>query len=251
MTEPTITEPLVSLTGKVVLITGASGGQGRAHAALLHRLGARLVLTDLDHEGVLAVAAPYGADAIAVRHDVTSASDWDTVVDLARSTFGRLDVLVNNAGYCPVSSLVDTDEATIRRTMDINLIGPMLGMRAVADLMAQTGGSIINISSTAGLAGYANRVPYAASKWGLLGATRSVAREFGPLNIRVNAICPGAVDTPMISEETRQGVGFISTIPIPRAGRPDEVSNMVAFLASDASSYCTGHEFVVDGGQVA
>lgn len=246
-----MSDPLVHLTDKVVLLTGASGGQGRAHAALLHRLGAKLVLTDLDHEGVRAVAEEFGDDAVAVRHDVTSAAGWDDVVALADSAFGRLDVLVNNAGYSPVAPLVDTDEATMRRTIDINLVGPMLGMKAVVPVMGRHGGSIINISSTAGLAGYADRVPYAASKWGLLGATRSAAREFGIHGIRVNAICPGAVDTPMISEETRKGVGFISTIPIPRAGRPEEVSNLVAFLASDASSYCTGHEYVIDGGQAA
>ncbi|NHF62140.1 SDR family NAD(P)-dependent oxidoreductase [Microcella pacifica] len=246
-----MSDPLVHLTGKVVLLTGASGGQGRAHAALLHQLGAKLVLTDLDLEGVRAIAAEFGDDAVATRHDVTSAEDWDAVVALAESTFGRVDVLVNNAGYSPVAPLVDTDEATMRRTIDINLVGPMLGMKAVAPVMGRHGGSIINISSTAGLAGYADRVPYSASKWGLLGATHSAAREFGALGIRVNAICPGAVDTPMISEETRQGVGFISTIPIPRAGRPEEVSNLVAFLASDASSYCTGHEYVIDGGQAA
>ncbi len=245
------TPPLVRLDDRIVLLTGAAGGQGRAHARLLHGLGARLVLTDLDADGVAALAAEFGDDAIGVAHDVTSAAAWQAVADAAAAAFGRVDVLVNNAGFCPVAPLAETTEATIRLTIDVNLVGAILGIQAVLPLMQDAGGSIVNISSTAGLQGYADRVPYAASKWGLRGVTRSAARELGVHGIRVNTICPGAVDTPMISEETRQGTGFIATIPIPRAGRPEEVSNLVAFLASDASSYCTGHEFVVDGGQAA
>lgn len=242
--------PIIQLQGKVVVITGAAGGQGRAHAALLHSLGARLVLTDVDAAGVAALAESFGGDAIGLAHDVCSKAAWTGVVDAAVEAFGTVDVLVNNAGYCPVSPLAETSEETIRRTIDINVIGPILGMQAVLPAMS-AGGSIVNISSTAGLAGYAERVPYAASKFGLRGASRSVAREYGQHGIRVNTICPGAVDTVMISEETRAGVGFIAGIPIPRAGRPEEISQMVAFLASDASSYCTGQDFVVDGGVTA
>ena len=247
----TAAAPLVDLTGKVVLVTGAAGGQGRAHAALLSRLGARLMLTDVDADGAAALAASLGTGAAGLGHDVASAEDWARVVEGTLAEFGRLDVLVNNAGWAPVAPLGETDERTLRRVIDINLVGPVLGMQAVLPAMRDAGGSIINISSTAGLAGYAQRVAYSSSKWGLRGASRSAARELGEYGIRVNTICPGAVDTPMISEETRAGVGFIAGIPVPRAGRPEEISNMVAFLASDAAAYCTGQDFVVDGGATA
>ncbi|MCK2025191.1 SDR family oxidoreductase [Microbacterium sp. SSW1-47] len=242
--------PVIDLTGRVAVITGAAGGQGRSHAALFHELGADLVLTDLDGAAVQEVAAGYGDRAIGLAHDVSSADAWGAVAEAARERFGRVDVLVNNAGFCPEGPLAETAERVIRLTLDVNLIGPMLGVQALLPLLGD-GGSIINIASTAGVAGYANRVPYSASKWGLRGVSHALARELAGSGIRVNTVCPGAVDTPMITEDTRAGVGFISRIPIPRAGRPEEISALVAYLASPASSYCTGQDFVIDGGQVA
>lgn len=242
--------PVIDLEGRVAVITGAAGGQGRSHARLFHELGARLVLTDLDADAVRALAAEYGDRAIGLAHDVASAAAWEAVADAAKEAFGRVDVLVNNAGFCPEGPLAETAERVIRLTLDVNLLGPMLGVQALLPLMGE-GASIVNIASTAGVAGYANRVPYSASKWGLRGVSRALARELAGTGIRVNTVCPGAVDTPMITEDTRAGIGFISRIPIPRAGRPEEISNLVAFLASDASSYCTGQDFVIDGGQVA
>lgn len=242
--------PVIDLEGRVAVITGAAGGQGRSHARLFHELGARLVLTDLDADAVRALAAEYGDRAIGLAHDVASAAAWEAVAAAAKEAFGRVDVLVNNAGFCPEGPLAETAERVIRLTLDVNLLGPMLGVQALLPLMGE-GASIVNIASTAGVAGYANRVPYSASKWGLRGVSRALARELAGTGIRVNTVCPGAVDTPMITEDTRAGIGFISRIPIPRAGRPEEISNLVAFLASDASSYCTGQDFVIDGGQVA
>ncbi|MCR2824190.1 SDR family NAD(P)-dependent oxidoreductase [Microbacterium sp. zg.Y909] len=242
--------PVIDLAGRVAVITGAAGGQGRSHAALFHELGADLVLTDLDGPAVRGVAAQFGDRAVGLEHDVSSSDAWGQVAAVARGKFGRVDVLVNNAGFCPEGPLAATSERVIRLTLDVNLIGPMLGVQALLPLMGD-GASIVNIASTAGVAGYANRVPYSASKWGLRGVSHALAREFAGTGIRVNTVCPGAVDTPMASEDARSGVGFITRIPIPRAGRPEEISNLVAYLASDASSYCTGQDFIIDGGQVA
>lgn len=242
---------LVDLTGKVVLITGAAGGQGRAHAQLLTELGAVVVLTDLNGETAEAVAAETGRGAIGLAHDVSSSENWIAVRDRVQAEHRRLDVLVNNAGICVQLPFEDLSESLIRKTIDVNLIGAMLGMQTMLPLMRDAGGSIVNISSTAGQHGYPNLSHYAASKWGLIGVSRSVAIEYGKYGIRVNTICPGAVDTPMVTDDTRAGRGFITRIPIPRVAQPREISNMVAFLASDAASYCTGHEFTVDGGQSA
>ncbi len=245
------TDPIIQLKDKVILLTGAAGGQGRSHAQLLNGLGARLVLTDIDHAGVGELADSLGTHAMGLEHDVSSLMDWDRVIDSAVEAFGRIDVLVNNAGCAPVGALAEAKEALIRKTLDINLVGPILGMQAVLPAMLAAGGSIINVSSTAGIVGYRGRVPYVASKWGLRGASRAVAREYAEFGIRVNTICPGAVDTAMSNADTRAGTGMIESNPIPRVGRPREISTMLAFLASDASSYCTGQDFVVDGGATA
>lgn len=237
-----MSEPLVDLTDKIVLVTGAGGGMGRAHVELLHELGATVIASD--------VFAPEGPAEWNTELNVTEPAAWQTVMDGIRERYGRLDVLVNNAA---IYRLDDIDTLTVddlRRTLDINLVGPILGTQAAAALMTD-GGSVINLSSLAGIKGHGGAIAYSSSKYGLRGATHSLAIALGPRGIRINAICPGGIDTPMMSEEARQGGGWVPKNPIPRPGQPREVAKLVAFLASDASSYCTGHEFVIDGGQAA
>lgn len=243
-------EQLVDLRDKVVVITGAAQGQGAEHARVLSGLGAKVVLTDRQAAEVHAVADGID-DALALELDVREAAGWAAALERTVTAFGRVDVLVNNAGFYRTGPLTDLAEEELAMTLGVNLVGPILGMRAAIPVMRGRGGSIINIASTAALSGYAGGLGYSASKWGLRGASKSAAKELGQYGIRVNCVCPGAIDTAMISEETRAGGGAVANQAIRRVGAPSEVSAMVAFLASDASSYCTGQDFVVDGGQSA
>jgi 3alpha(or 20beta)-hydroxysteroid dehydrogenase len=236
-----------TLTDKIVLITGAARGQGAAEAELLSSLGARIVACDLlDDEGD-ALAGRLGPQVTYRRLDVTDASAWTALVADVVTEFGRIDVLVNNAGVFRKAPLGDWSAGQIRDVLDVNLIGPILGMQAVSPVMP-AGSAIVNVASTAALRGYGGgALPYASSKWGLRGASRSAALELAPQGIRVNCVCPGAVDTPMIDVDTLD----FSHLPVPRAARAMEIANVVAFLAGDGASYCTGAEFVVDGGATA
>lgn len=245
-------EPLVELSGRVVFVTGAAGGQGAEHARLCADLGASVVLADLELAAVQAVAddlADLDGPTLALALDVSSEQAWDDAFAATVDAFGRVDVLVNNAGLYRLGGLDGLERGEIEAAMAVNLVGPILGIQRVVPLMSERGGSIINVASTAALGGYPGAIAYSASKWALRGATKSAAKELGAHGIRVNCVCPGAIDTPMISEETRAGGGAVANQPIVRPGRPEEVSALIAFLASDASSYCTGQDFIIDGGQ--
>ena len=243
------------LAGKVALISGAARGQGAAEARLFAAEGAAVVLGDVLDEQGAALAAEIGERAAYVPLDVTREHAWQRAVELALARFGRLDVLVNNAGILrpgPVESLPLADfEAVVR----VNQVGCFLGMQAaIPALRAAGGGSIVNISSIAGIRGRAGVIAYAASKWAILGRTKSAALELGRYGIRVNSVHPGAIETPMIDgPEFGPAVraAHVARLPIARMGEPADVAPLVLFLASDESAYCTGAEFVVDGGATA
>ncbi|WP_063063212.1 glucose 1-dehydrogenase [Nocardia violaceofusca] len=233
--------------GKIALISGGSRGMGAAHARLLVAEGAKVVIGDiLDDEGK-ALAGELGDAARFVHLDVTAPEDWAAAVSTAVGEFGKLDVLVNNAGIVNGNSLRKFELEQWRRILDVNLTGTFLGMQAAVDpMIAAGGGSIVNVSSIEGLRGAPWAHGYVASKWGVRGLAKSAALELAQHNIRVNSLHPGLIRTPM----TATIPDDLVTIPLGRPAQPEEVATFVLFLASDESSYATGSEFVVDGGLV-
>src|SRR5215469_13969544 len=215
-----MSDELINLSGKVAIITGGARGQGAAEARLFASLGARVVITDILEAEGQQVAASIGETARFVRQDVSSADDWAKVVTLARNEFGRLDVLVNNAAICAVAPILDQSIDELERMLRVNLVGPFLGIKAVVEPMkAAGGGSIINISSQAGLHGLAGYGAYGSSKWGLRGLTKVASIELGPFGIRVNTVYPGMIDTPMIGHlGVRRGLGGHPGSPLNRVG---------------------------------
>jgi len=244
------------LEGKVALITGAARGQGEAEARLFAAEGAKVVLTDvLDAEGEL-VAKDLGDAALYLHHDVTDEQAWQATVDKAIDRFGGVDVLVNNAGIFTIVPTATMSLEDYRRVIDVNQVGVFLGMKAISSHMAaRASGSIVNISSIAGLQGSAGTVAYTASKFAVRGMTKVVAMELAPFGVRVNSVHPGIIETPMLAGFTALGDEvldrIVERIPAGRVATADDVARMVLFLASDESTYCTGAEFVVDGGMTA
>ncbi|BAD59658.1 glucose 1-dehydrogenase [Nocardia farcinica] len=241
------------LDGKVALITGGARGMGAEHARQFVAEGARVVFGDVRDEEGEALAAELGDDAHYVHHDVTSESEWSEVVAATIDRFGKLDILVNNAGINRFAPICEQSLDEFRLILDTNLTSTWLGIRAAAPVMSD-GGSIVNMSSVEGYAGAAGLSAYAASKFGIRGLTKVAARELGSRNIRVNSVHPGGIATPMNTEfapNLDPDKPFVPSLPIARWGRAAEVTHVVVFLASDAASYCTGSEVLVDGGLLA
>ena len=247
------------LAGKVALISGGARGMGAAEAVLFAREGARVVLGDvLDVEGkrVEAAITSKGGEALYVHLDVTREAEWERAVATAVSRFGRLDVLVNNAGIGGGSRLEDTSAEAWERGMAVNATGVFLGTKAVIPAMRQArGGSIVNISSQLGLVGMERSSPwYQASKGAVRTLTKLTAVQYARERIRCNSVHPGPIVTPMTEARRRDPDNYaymVSRIPLGRYGEPDEVAYGVLYLASDESSFVTGSELVIDGGWTA
>lgn len=243
------------LDDKVVLVTGGARGIGEAHVRHLVDEGAKVVFGDvLDREGE-ALAKDVGADCHYLHHDVTSESDWAAAVDETVSRYGALHGLINNAGILRFQSMSGMTIEDFNHVLSVNVAGSWLGIKAASDaLRTAGGGSIVNISSVEGFIGAAGLSAYSASKFAVRGLTKVAARELGSSRIRVNSIHPGAIATPMTADVEASGAmdagDFFADMPISRWGQPIEVSHLAGFLLSEKSSYCTGSEFLVDGGML-
>jgi 3(or 17)beta-hydroxysteroid dehydrogenase len=245
------------LAGKVALITGAASGIGRATAALFHAEGAKVAATDLNEAGVKAL----GPDAdLTLVQDVTDVPRWRAVVDEVVTAFGRLDILVNSAGIAVIGNIETTTLADWRRVNAVNAEGTFLGCREAVRAMKETGGSIVNLSSVAGIIGDASSLAYCASKGAVRLLTKSAAIHCARAGygIRVNSVHPSFAETPMVLEgiaraknPERLRDGLTRAAPMGRMGKAEEVANTILFLASDESSFTTGAEFMVDGGLTA
>jgi NAD(P)-dependent dehydrogenase (short-subunit alcohol dehydrogenase family) len=248
----------MTLSGKVALVTGAGRGIGRAIAAALGAAGAVVAVNDLDPASAARAAEDLARDghaAGAFPADVAEPADAASLVAGVRQRWGRLDLLVNNAGVEPHAPILDLPLADWQRTLDVNLTGPFLLSQAAGRVMREQGGGVIvNIASIAGRAsGLRDRAAYVAAKTGLIGFTRECAREFAAYQVRVNAVCPGVIITEMTAH-LRQNEAMMrkwrEDIPQGRLGEPDEVAGLVLFLCSDAARYITGQAINVDGGKV-
>ncbi|MET7772761.1 SDR family oxidoreductase [Nocardia sp. NPDC005366] len=233
------------LRGRSVIVTGGARGIGAAIARTLVDAGAGVIVADLLDQAGKATAETLGSRAMFCHLDVTDEDQWRLVLDEAEATFGPLAVLVNNAGIVDFGGIESEAPAMFRHVLDVNLVGPWLGMHHAAPRLRAAGdGVIVNVSSTAGLIGYSGIAGYVASKWGLRGLTKAAALELGDAGVRVCSVHPGPIRTPMTADlDPNMAAGQ----PLARFGEPEEVADMVRFIVEQAT-YSTGSEFVLDGG---
>ena len=235
------------LSGKVAVVSGGARGLGAGITRELVRHGAAVVVADVLRPEGERLVEELGPSTRFAELDVTSAPSWAATVTAAEHAFGPLSVLVNNAGIVTFGPAATLSEADYRRVVDVNQLGVLLGMQAALPSMRRAGrGSMVNVSSVAGLGGYPGILAYVASKWAVRGMSKAAALEFAADGVRVNSVHPGTIDTPMTA-----GQGTPKGNVLGRKGRPEEVGSLVVYLASDESSFCTGSEFVVDGGETA
>jgi 3alpha(or 20beta)-hydroxysteroid dehydrogenase len=241
------------LSGKVAIITGAAGDQGSTEARSFVAEGAKVVVTDVRDEEGMALERELGSAARYVHHDVADAGQWDDVIAVAVESFGGLDVLVNNAGIFSAALIEDETVETFEKMVAINQLGVFLGIqKAHGPMRSRGGGSIINISSMNGMRGIETTAVYTGTKWAVRGLSRVAAREFAGDRIRVNVVEPGPIDTRMQDGHSAESMAeMISWIPLGRLGTREEVAAAVLFLASDESTFCTGADFLLDGGVLA
>jgi len=236
-------------TDRVALVTGAARGQGAAIVKRLHKDGFRVAACDLLVDDLVATVESVGGDAaIAIALDVTSQDQWQAAVAAVIDRFGSLTTLVNNAGVLHRASLADETAAGFEGSWRVNCLGPFLGIRAVLPYLRRAqGAAIVNTCSTGAIRPFPNHAAYGSSKWALRGLTQVAAAELAPSGIRVNAVFPGPIETPMLDEATQERLAGRSVLG--RLGKPMEIADAVAFLVSEHASFITGSELVVDGGQ--
>lgn len=235
--------------GRTAIITGGASGIGAEAARRLAGEGATVVVADINYRAAQNVADEIGEHARAVALDVTNGAQWTDVIQSAENDLGPINVLINSAGVASYAPTETLDEAEYRRIIDINQVGTFLGIKSIIPALRRAGGgSIVNVSSLAGLIGLPQAIAYSASKWAVRGMTKSAAAELGHDGIRVNSVHPGVIDTPILGDAQGLVDQVMPQLPLGRIGRADEVANMILFLATDESSYTTGTEFAIDGG---
>jgi 3alpha(or 20beta)-hydroxysteroid dehydrogenase len=234
--------------GKVAIVTGAAQGMGASHARGLVAEGARVLICDVQDDAGAALAKELGNGSRYHHLDVTRETDWGGAVRAAESWAGPVDILINNAAIIIYGGVEEQTPADFRRMLEVNLVGEFLGMHTVLPSMRARGrGSVVNVASVSGVMGFSGGIGYAASKFGVRGLTKGAALDMAGTGVRVNCVHPGTIRTPMSETATED---LFANQPVPRRGEPQEVTALVLFLASDDASYCTGAEYIVDGGMV-